>query len=81
MTLGNMRQSGVRGLVATCCACSHNTEVDVNAWPDDVSVRSFGLHMRCTMCGHLGATAIPNWKERADTMPGGARYRASAPYR
>jgi hypothetical protein len=36
--------------------------------------------MRCTKCGKLGANGIPNWKERADIMPGGARYRASGPY-
>ena len=36
--------------------------------------------MRCTKCGKLGANAIPNWKQRADIMPGGARYRASGPY-
>ena len=28
MTLGNMRQNGVRGLFVTCSACGHNTEVN-----------------------------------------------------
>jgi hypothetical protein len=50
MTLGNMRP----------------TEFNVDAHPDDVPVPSFGPRMRCSKCGKLGATAIPNWKERAD---------------
>ena len=80
MTLGNMRQNGVRGLFVICSACGYHAEVNVDAWPDDVPVPSFGPRMPCTKCGKLGATAIPNWKERADYMPGGARYQAQGPY-
>ncbi len=80
MTLGNMRRNGVRGMFVTCSACGHDTEVNVDAWPDDVPVPWFGPRMRCTRCDHLGATAIPNWKERADYMPGGARFQAQGPY-
>ena len=73
MTLGNMRSLGVRSLFATCLACGHKTEVSVDAWPDDVAVPSFGPRMRCSRCGSLGATAIPNWIERADRLPGGTQ--------
>src|SRR5258705_12097445 len=41
MTLGNMRQNGVRGLDVTCLHCRHHTEVNVDAHPDDVPVPSF----------------------------------------
>jgi hypothetical protein len=44
-------------------------------WPDDVPVPSFGPRMRCTKCGKLGATAIPNWVERRESEPGGRNYR------
>jgi hypothetical protein len=81
MTLGNMRQNGVRGLDVTCLHCGYHTDVNVDAWPDDVPVPSFGPRMRCTKCGHLGADARPNWTERSDWLPGRARYRASGPYK
>jgi hypothetical protein len=70
MTLGNMRQNGVRGLYVTCSACGHRTEINVDGWPDDVPVPSFGRHMRRTRCGNLGASAIPNWIERGNSLPG-----------
>jgi hypothetical protein len=54
MTLGNMRQNGVRGLDVTCAACGYRTEVNVDAFPDDVTVPSFGQRMRCSRCGKLG---------------------------
>jgi hypothetical protein len=66
MTVGNMRMNGVRGLFVTCLVCGYHTEVNVDARPDDVRVPSFGPRMRCSKCGNLGATARPNWIERAD---------------
>jgi hypothetical protein len=71
MSLGNMRSLGVRGLSVTCSACSYKRTVNVDAWPDSVPVPSFGPRMRCSCCSSLGATAIPNWIERRDKLPGG----------
>ena len=61
MTLGNMRQNGVRGLFVTCSACGYHAEVNADPWPDDVPVPSFGPRMRCSRCGKRGATVRPNW--------------------
>ena len=65
MTLGNMRRNGVRDLFVTCKHCVHYAHVNVDAWPDDLAVLSFGARMRCSKCGRLGATVRPDWSERA----------------
>ena len=59
MTLGNMRRHGVRGLFATCGHCGHERAVNMDDWPDDAAVPSFGPRMRCSRSGKLGATAVP----------------------
>jgi hypothetical protein len=71
-TLGGMRRHGVPGLFVTCQHCGHERAVSIDEWPDDAAVPSFGPRMRCSRCGRLGATAVPNWIERADKLPGGA---------
>jgi hypothetical protein len=56
MTLGNMRELGVRSLDVSCWNCQHR--------PDDVAVPTFGSRMVCTGCGIVGADARPNWTEQ-----------------
>ena len=73
MTLGSMRRHGVRGLFVICQHCGHERAVSMDDWPDDATVPSFGPRMRCGQCGKLGATAVPNWIERADRLPGGSQ--------
>jgi hypothetical protein len=60
MTLGNMRSLGPRDLDVTSKACGYWTTVNVDAFPDDVGVPSFGPRMRCSKCGHLRARRCPN---------------------
>jgi len=65
MTLGNMRENGVRTVDVWCLArgCNRHSVVDVNALPDDVPVPSIGPRLRCACIGHLGADARPNRSE------------------
>jgi hypothetical protein len=44
MTLGNMRENGVRSLLVTCSnvTCRHEKIVNVDAYGDDLFVPSFG---------------------------------------
>src|SRR5260221_14792506 len=53
MTLGNMRQNGVRGLFVTCPHCGYETAVNMDAWPDDVPVPSFAPRMRSRSAASL----------------------------
>jgi hypothetical protein len=38
MTLANMRANGVRAVIATCEACGHKADVNVDALPENVFV-------------------------------------------
>jgi hypothetical protein len=64
MTLGTMRQNGVRSLDVQCFGCRHEVIVNVDRYPGDLLVTEFGPRMVCTKCGMVGADVRPNWKER-----------------
>jgi hypothetical protein len=64
MTLGNMRENGVRSLAVSCLLCRHEAVVDAAPWPDDAPVPTFGPRMVCTRCGIIGADARPNWRDQ-----------------
>ena len=60
MTLGNMRQNGVRSLAITCGAlhCHHYATINVSGFGDDVPVPAFGSRMVCTVCGAIGGSGV-----------------------
>jgi hypothetical protein len=63
MTLGNMRELGVRSLDVACWNCHHQAVLSADR-SDDVAVPTFGPRMVCTGCGIVGVDAWPNWKEQ-----------------
>jgi hypothetical protein len=71
MTLGDMRRHGVRRLRVYCesFACLHNGIVEVENFPDEVLVPSFGPRMACTHCGRIGAHARPSWADISISAP------------
>jgi hypothetical protein len=57
MTLGNMRELGVRSLFVSCWNCHHQAVLSADRWPGDVAVPTFGPRMVCIGCGIDGADA------------------------
>jgi hypothetical protein len=70
MTIGNMRENGMRSLSVWCHgrdalgrACGHQTVMNVDHLPAEIEIPSIGPKLRCTACGRLGADARPNWSD------------------
>jgi hypothetical protein len=63
MTLGAMRQLGVRSLAASCHKCHHEMIIEADQWLDRMQVPSFGPQILCSKCGTVGADVRPNWRE------------------
>jgi hypothetical protein len=47
MTLANMRANGVHAVTATCQACAHQADVNVDALPETLTVPEGGRRLRC----------------------------------
>jgi hypothetical protein len=66
ITLGEMRQSGVRCLLVHCAdyKCSHlaiMAPVEVDKWPDGVRLSDLEPQFTCRRCGTRGADIRPNF--------------------
>jgi hypothetical protein len=61
MTLANMRANGVRAVTATCEACGHKADVNVDALPETVTVPKAGQRLRCSSCGAKTISTRPAW--------------------
>jgi hypothetical protein len=68
MTIGNMREQGVRGLAVYCLnsSCRHETVVNADEYPAEIEVPSFALRLKCSKCGGQRVDVRPNWKEKPD---------------
>jgi hypothetical protein len=58
MTLGNMRQLGVRSLPVSCWLCHHQAVLSADNWRDDISVPSFGPRVPKARGQMLGAVPL-----------------------
>ena len=61
MTLGNMRDNGVRAVIAECRACRHKADVVVDRLAASVFVPDAGARMRCSACGGRNIETRPAW--------------------
>jgi hypothetical protein len=68
ITFGEMRASGVRGVVIYCAdyKCSHSQALSADRWPDDVRLSDIEGQFTCTACDKRGADVRPdfNWNKQ-----------------
>jgi len=67
MTLANMREQGVRSILATCEACQHEAVLEADQWPAEMPVPDIGLKLRCSACGGQEIATRPNWRGQSIT--------------
>ena len=63
MTLGEMRAKKARMLLVLCKSCAATRILDVDRFPDTVTLAWFEPHLVCKRCGGK-ASAAPHWKRR-----------------
>jgi len=61
ITLGEMRSSGVRGVLIYCADyhCSHSIAISADRWPDEIRLSDLEARFTCKACGHRGADVRP----------------------
>jgi hypothetical protein len=72
MTLANMCLNGVRAVIATCEACGHGADVNVDALAETVVIPEVGRRLRCSACGAKQINTRPAWHAGRDAW-GGSR--------
>jgi hypothetical protein len=65
MSLGNMREHGVRSVLAICqeASCGHSASINVDSLPDGFLVPDVALRLRCSACGTRNVKTQPEWRE------------------
>ena len=61
MTLGNMRDNGVRAVIAQCLDCRHKADVVVDQLDAALYVPDVGRRMRCSACSGKRIETRPAW--------------------
>ena len=61
MTLRNMRENGVRMLIASCANCGRSADVNVDQLPETLTVPEAGQRLRCSSCGGKTISTRPAW--------------------
>jgi DNA-directed RNA polymerase subunit RPC12/RpoP len=81
MTLANMRQNGVRAVIATCGTCGHKADVNVDALPATIAVPKASHRLRCGRCGSKRVDTRPAWhtKPNPRTLLAATSLRITSP--
>ncbi|MGE0231178.1 MAG: hypothetical protein AB7S46_05285 [Flavobacteriaceae bacterium] len=71
MTIGNMREHGVRRLDIQCRECHHRVIRSADGLSDDIEIPAYGARLRCSACGSRNIDCRPNWMEHVAHGNGG----------
>jgi hypothetical protein len=65
ITFGEMRASGVRGVLIYCADyhCSHSVEVNADPWPDEMRLSDLEPRFVCSARGQRGANVRPDFPQ------------------
>jgi hypothetical protein len=71
ITFGEMRCSGVRGLLIYCSDhhCSHSIAISADPWPDHVRLSDLEPRLTCKACGKKGADVRPDFHWNGESVP------------
>jgi hypothetical protein len=71
ITFGEMRCSGVRGLLIYCSDhhCSHSIAISADPWPDHVRLSDLEPRFTCKACGKKGADVRPDFHWNGKSVP------------
>ena len=63
ITLAEMCESGVRGLLVYCAdyPFSHSVAISADGWPDEVRLSDLESQFVCQVCGKRGADVRPHF--------------------
>jgi hypothetical protein len=71
ITLGEMRQMGVRGVLVYCAdyRCSHSVALSADRWSDELYLSDVEPRFICTACGRRGADIRPDFNWNKPVVP------------
>jgi hypothetical protein len=75
MTVGSMRESGIRSIYIECMACGREDTMTADRLPDHMPVPDIAMEKKnlcCPACGACGEKLYvrPNWSEKRDAGAG-----------
>ncbi len=69
ITLGQMRDMGVRSVLVYCVHCGHNVALSADRWSDDLRLSDLESRFVCQACGRRGADIRPHFDWNKPTVP------------
>ena len=78
MTLANMRENGVRSVIASCANCARSADVNVDILAETLTVPEAGKRLRCSSCCGKTISTRPAW-HTGSQLPSVPDYRRERP--